>query len=296
MELARVEQQALEKARVRITPQVIRRCVLYVVVILTSVMFMFPYFWTVGSSLKSAIELMAWPPLLLPRKLHWQNYPQVFIDAPFADFAKNTALVTASATLGQVMSALVVAYGFARLRFPGRGFLFSLCLSTMILPPQVTIVPLFLLFRRLHWIDTFYPLIVPSYFGNAFSIFLLRQFIMTIPYELDEAAIIDGASRLSILWHIVIPNSGPAIATVAVFSFMGHWNAFLGPFIFLNTPTRFTIPVGLRYLRHIPTGPGLPRDNILMAASVMTTVPVIVLFFVAQEYFVQGIVTTGIKG
>ncbi|MBM3190193.1 MAG: carbohydrate ABC transporter permease [Chloroflexi bacterium] len=296
MATIKVQTRFAASARSASIERSIRRGVLYVVVIVTALMFVFPYFWTVASSLKSPLELMRWPPTVIPRELHPENYPAVFKEAPFAQFLWNSSVVTASATLGQVLSALVVAYGFARLRFPARGFLFSLCLSTMILPPQVTIVPLFLLFRKMHWIDTLYPLIVPAYFGSAFSIFLLRQFIMTIPYELDEAAIIDGASRLSVLWHIIMPNSGPAIATVAVFSFLGHWNAFLEPFIFLNTNTKFTLPVGLRYLMRIPTGPGLPKDNLLMAASVMMTLPVIILFFVAQEYFVQGIVTTGLKG
>jgi multiple sugar transport system permease protein len=285
-----------KQARGHRTRRVTRRALLYTITILFSVMFMFPYFWTIGSSLKSPLELMRWPPTLWPRVAQWANYPEVFIEVPFTNFILNSVFVTVLATLGQVLSAVIVAYGFARLRFPAREMLFGLCLSTMILPAQVTIVPLFLLFRQIHWIDTFYPLIVPSFFGGAFSIFLLRQFIMTIPYELDEAAIIDGASRLSILWHIIIPNCGPAIATVMIFSFMGNWNAFLEPFIFLNTNTKFTLPVGLRYLTRIPTGPGLPKDNILMAASVMMSTPVIMLFFFAQEYFVQGIVTTGIKG
>ena len=279
-----------------ISPRVAQRGLLYLVVTLTSLMFLFPYFWTVSSSLKSAIELMAWPPTMIPRAMQWQNYPQVFIDAPFALFVWNSTFVTILSTIGQVISSVVVAYGFARMRFPAREFLFGLCLSTMILPPQVTIIPLFLRFRNIGWVDTFYPLIVPSWFAGAFSVFLLRQFIMTIPYDLDEAAIIDGASRLSIMWHIIIPNSGPAIATVAVFSFLWNWNAFLEPFIFLNKNTKFTLPVGLRYLVSIPTGPGLPRDNILMAACVMATFPIILLFFVAQRYFVEGIVTTGIKG
>jgi len=272
------------------------RAVLYVVVIGLSLMFMFPYMWTIGSSLKSPIELMKWPPTILPSEINWANYPQVFEQGPFEYFIMNSVIVAALATFGQVMSSLVVAYGFARLRFPYSGFLFGLCLSTMILPPQVTIIPLFIMFRKIHWIDTLYPLIVPSYFGSAFAIFLLRQFIMTIPYELDEAAIIDGANRVNILWHIIIPNCGPAISTVTIFAFMGNWNDFLGPYIFLNTPKKFTLAVGLRFLTTTSTGAGLPKDNMMMAASVMMTMPIIILFFSAQEYFVQGIVTSGIKG
>ncbi|MBC7238137.1 MAG: carbohydrate ABC transporter permease, partial [Chloroflexi bacterium] len=186
---------------------------------------------------------------------------------------------------------------FARFRFPTRDFLFAMCLSTMILPPQVTIIPLFMFFRRLHWIDTFKPLIVPSYFGGgAFAIFLVRQFIMTLPIELDEAALMDGASRISILWKIILPNSGPVLATVAIFAFMGHWNDFLGPLIFLNQVEKFTIPLGLWFLRANVGEPGLPKDNLLMAGTVMATAPIIIIFFAAQKYFVRGIATTGLKG
>ncbi len=276
--------------------RVASRGVLYVVVIALALTFMFPFLWTVLSSLKTPLELMAWPPTIIPRTLEWQNYPEVFNQGPFGQFILNTFIITGLATFGQVFSSLIVAYGFSRLRWPGRGFLFGLCLSTMILPAQVTIVPLFLLFRQLHWIDTYLPLIVPYYTGTAFSIFLLRQFILTLPYDLDEAAIIDGAGRMGILWHIILPNTGSAIATVTIFAFMGHWNAFLEPFIFLNTPTKFPLGVGLRYLSSVIQAPGLPKDNLLMAGSVMMTTPILILFFLAQEYLVQGIATTGLKG
>ena len=165
----------------------------------------------------------------------------------------------------------------------------------MILPAQVTIVPRFLLFRHIGWIDTYYPLIVPSYTAAPFSIFLLRQFIMSLPYELDESAIIDGAGRITILRRIIIPNCGPALATVAIFAFMGTWNEFLDPFIFLNTPSKLPLGVGLRYLVGTPES-GIPTEHILMAGSVMMVTPIIIIFFLAQEYFVQGIATTGLKG
>jgi multiple sugar transport system permease protein len=287
---------ASSAARRRRTVRVVSRALFYAVIILFSVTFVFPYFWTVGSSLKTPLEIMRWPPSILPLAPQWGNYPEVFREAPFALFIYNSLVVACLATLGQGLAATIVAYGFGRLRFPGRGVLFAICLSTMIIPEQVTIVPLFLLFRKIGWIDTFYPLIVPSFFGGAFSIFLLRQFIMTIPYELDEAAIIDGANRLTILWKIIVPNCGPAISTVTIFAFMGAWNSFLEPYIFLNTNTKFTLSVGIRYLNTIPTSNSLPKDNLMMAASIMMTAPIIILFFVAQEYFVQGIVTTGIKG
>jgi multiple sugar transport system permease protein len=260
-------------------------------------MFMFPFFWTVSSSLKAPVELIRLPPSLLPDKLGWYYYVEAWTKVSFGQFFLNSALVTATSLVGAVITSFLVAYGFARFRFPMRDFLFAVCLSTMILPVHVTIIPLFVLFRKFGWIDTFKPLIVPSYFGGgAFAIFLVRQFIMTLPIELDEAALIDGAGKIHILWRIILPNAGPAIATVAIFSFMGHWNEFLGPLIFLNSKDKYTVPLGLWFLRSAGGEPGLPKDNLLMAGAVMATAPVIVLFFMTQKYFVRGIAMTGLKG
>jgi multiple sugar transport system permease protein len=164
------------------------------------------------------------------------------------------------------------------------------------MPVYVTIIPLFMAFMRIGWIDTLKPLIVPSYFGGAFGIFLLRQFIMTIPFELDESALIDGASRFVILTRIIVPNCKPALAALAIFAFMGTWNEFLGPLIFLNSVDRFTLPLGLWFLRAYAGDPNLPKDHLLMAASIITTLPVLLVFASAQKYFVQGIVMSGIKG
>ncbi|HMN27448.1 MAG TPA: carbohydrate ABC transporter permease, partial [Caldilineaceae bacterium] len=198
---------------------------------------------------------------------------------------------------GQILSAAAVAFGFTRFRFPAREPLFFLVLSTMMLPWQVTIVPQFLLFRYLGWLNTFLPLIVPSFFGGgAFFIFLLRQFFMTIPRDLDEAAKLDGASSVRIFWSIILALSGPAIATVAIFSFLQHWNEFIGPLIFLNTEDKYTLSIGLRYFMANPFESDEPREAILMAASLIVALPPLILFFVAQKYFVRGIVTTGLKG
>ncbi len=274
-----------------------RRALLYVFTIAISTMFVFPFFWTVSSSLKTPVELIEYPPKLLPASFNWRSYRDAWTLIPFGRFYTNTLIITALSLLGQITSALLVAYGFARFQFPGRGAIFALCLSTMILPPHVTIIPLFVVFRSLGWIDTWKPLIVPSYFGGgAFTIFLIRQFIMTLPIDLDEAAYIDGSGPLGILVKIILPNAGPVLATVTVLSFLGNWNAFLGPLIFLNNSEKFTIALGLWYLKHQPGVPGLPRDNLLMAGSVMATVPIIVLFFMTQKYFVSGIAMSGIKG
>jgi multiple sugar transport system permease protein len=275
----------------------IRRALLYAFTIALSLGFVFPFFWSLSSSLKTPVELIDYPPRLFPRVANWSSYYEAFTVIPFGRFLTNTVIITALSLVGQVVTGLLVAYGFARFTFPLKGAIFALCLSTMILPVQVTIIPLFVIFRNLHWINTWKPLIVPSYFGGgAFTIFLLRQFIMTLPIDLDEAALIDGSGRLGILLRIILPNAGPVLATVAVFSFMGNWNSFLGPLIFLNDPEKFPISLGLWYLMNTAGTPGLPRDNVLMAGSVMATLPIVILFFFTQRYFVSGIAMSGIKG
>lgn len=275
----------------------ILKVLLYVVAVVVALLFCLPFFWTVASSLKSQAELYTYPPTIWPQEFHWENYGLVFSLAPFGQFILNTVFVTACAMIGQVLSASAVAYGFSRFRFPGRNALFFVVLSTLMLPWQVTIVPTFLLFRSLGWINTFLPLIIPSFFGGgAFSIFLLRQFFLTIPKDLDEAAKIDGASSPRIFWSILLPLSKPALATVAIFSFLEHWNEFIGPLIYLNSTAKFTISIGLRYFMSSPMTGDEPRDAILMAASLIVAAPPLILFFLAQRFFVQGIVTTGLKG
>jgi ABC-type glycerol-3-phosphate transport system permease component len=269
----------------------------YVLTIVLSLMFTFPFLWTLSSSLKTARDILAYPPSLLPTVVQWQNFITAWTTVEFGPFFRNSIVVTFTSLIGQTISAFVVAYGFARFRFPARDALFALCLSTMILPPEVTVIPLFIAFKQIGWIDTLYPLIVPNFFGGgAFSIFLLRQFILALPYELDEAALMDGASRVRILFNLILPNSGPALATVAVLGFISHWNDFFGPLIFLNSRENFTIPLGLYTLKTYAGDPGEPKDHLLMAGSIIATAPIVVLFFTMQRYFVQGIVTTGLKG
>ena len=277
--------------------QVAGTTLLYLIAIVTAIMFSLPFFWTLGSSLKSMQEIFLFPPTMFPATPHWQNYADVFRLAPFLRFIGNTIFITAFAMAGQILSASAVAYGFSRFRFPGREGLFFVVLSTMMLPWQVTIVPTFLLFRYLGWINTFLPLIVPSFFGGgAFYIFLLRQFFTSIPRDLDEAAKIDGASSVRIFWSIILPLAKPAIATVAIFAFIEHWNEFIGPLIYLNSPDKFTVSIGLRHFTSNPFSDNEPREAILMAASLIVATPPLILFFSAQKFFVRGIVTTGIKG
>jgi multiple sugar transport system permease protein len=252
------------------------------------------------------VEIRAFPPTLFPAVPQWHNYVEIFTipGVPYAQFYANTAIITLSATLGAVITAAVSAYGFARFRWSGRDFFFVVLLATLVLPEEVVLIPKFLMFNNVPraligrtLIDTWWPLILPSWFGGgAFAVFLLRQFFMQIPRELDEAAYIDGANSFQIFWHLLLPLARPALATVAIFSFLGHWNDFIHPLIYLNSNSKFPLSLGLRYFLNVPTEATQPRDHLLMAASLLMVVPMIVLFFAAQRYFVRGIVMSGIKG
>lgn len=277
----------------------IGRAILYIIAISSSAVFMFPFVWTILSSLKRGAELFKFPPTWFPEVPQFQNYPKVFEIVSWGTWTWNSVYVAGLSTFGAVLTAALVGYSFARFRYPGRNILFMITLSTMMLPVEVTLIPLYLMFARIGWMDSYNPLIVPSFFGgSAFLIFLMRQFFMSIPLELDEAARIDGAGYLRIFWQILMPLSVPVTATAAVLTFMGQWNAFLHPFIFLNTKSKYTLAVGIRYFQSVAgfADDVEPKYHLLMAASVMMTVPIIVLFFLAQRYLVQGIVMSGIKG
>ncbi len=276
-----------------------RRIGLYALVLILGTIFMFPFFWTVSSSLKATHELYIWPPPVFPATPIWGNYAEVFRLFPFGNWVFNTVLVSFLATTGTVVSATVVAYSFARFRYPGRDLLFMITLGTMMIPTEVTLIPQFLIFKQLEWLNTIRPLWIPAWFGGgAFNIFLLRQFIQTIPRELDEAALIDGASRLRTLISIIVPLIKPALATSLVISLIWNWSDFMGPLVYLNSSSKFTLALGLRFFDEWgrSTGQGLPQDHYLMAACVMSSAPILLLFFSTQRYFVQGIVMTGIKG
>jgi multiple sugar transport system permease protein len=281
-------------ARVAVGPR--GRPVVYTLLIVLSVIFTFPFVWTVLTAFKAPYEIFRFPPPILPEKFLWMNFVQVWQEAPFLTFLINTLTVAGLSIIGDVTTSTLVAYGFARFRFPGRDFLFLLVLSVLILPDEVTIIPQFIIFRELGWLDSLKPLILPAFLGGgAFNIFLLRQFFMTIPRDLDEAAMIDGANSFRILWQILLPLAKPAVATVVLFSFLFHWNDFFRPLIYLNTVDNYTLALGLRFFETaIETG-GEPRQHLLMAASVMMTVPIIILFFTMQRYFVEGITMSGIK-
>lgn len=271
--------------------------VAYATGVVIATIFLVPLLWTLSTSLKDVATVAIFPPTFLPEEPHWDNYVEIFRRVPFALWVWNTIQITLLATLGTVLSATIVAYSFARFRYPGRELFFFLTLSTLILPTEVTVVPTYLLFRELRWLDTFRPLIVPFWLGgSAFYIFLLRQFLMTLPRELDDAAKIDGANSLQTLCYVLVPMAKPTLMTVTVISFIQHWDEFFLPLIYINTPDYFPLSLGLRYFQSEVRGETLPMFHLLMAATTLATIPPILLFIFAQRYFVQSIVMTGLKG
>jgi ABC-type glycerol-3-phosphate transport system permease component len=251
----------------------------------------------VSTSLKPLGKVFAFPPQWIPTPPQWHNYVDAFSSpTPYVEWDRwlgNSLFISAATIIGNILSNSLVAFGFARLKFPGRDVLFMVLVSTMMLPFAVTMIPLYLIFVRINWIDSFKPLIVPSFFGSAFFTFMARQFYLTIPMELDEAAKMDGASSLTIWWRIILPMSRPIIATIAIFTFIGTWNAFMWPLIVIDSPQNWTLQLGLMSFRQqfMQT-----HWNQMMAVSTLMTLPCLVLFFFAQRYFIQGLALTGIKG
>lgn len=264
------------------------------VILAGAILMLVPFVWMLSTSLKDEGDVFLIPIRWIPPHFRWSNYPEALTFVPYVRYFLNSVEVTGLSVLGTVFTASLVAFAFARLRAPGKNLLFIILLSTMMLPGEVTLVPVYLLFRRLGWLDTYLPLIVPSWFGgSAFYIFLLRQFFLSLPTELDDAAKIDGASLFHIYARIMMPLSKPALATVGIFSFFAHWNSFLAPLIYLNTSEKYTLPVGLRlYLSTLSNS----HWNYLMAATVVAIIPPLVLFFVSQRFFIEGAVLTGLKG
>ncbi len=264
----------------------------YTGLVVPGAIFSIPFLWTVSTSLKPYDEVFTHEPTFIPSRLAFENYALALEEVPLALYFLNSSLITLLTTLCVVTSSAVVAFGFARIRFPLRGVWFTLLLSTMMLPLPVTMVPVFLIFRTLGWYDTWLPLWVPACFGNAFLIFLLRQFFLTVPRDLEEAATIDGCAKFGIFARIMLPLSRPALAAAAVFASMAAWNDFMGPLIYLNQERLYTLALGLANFH----GTHGTNWNLLMAATVMMIVPVLILFFCAQRQFIEGITLTGIKG
>jgi multiple sugar transport system permease protein len=263
-------------------------------VLLGAAVVLFPVMWMVSTSLKTRTETLSMPPIWIPKELQWINYQEALTFNPFGLYFMNTAFkYVLWVVLGETISCAFIAFGFARLRSPLRNVLFMLMLATMMLPTEVTLIPTYILFSKLGWTNSFRPLVVPAFFGSAYLIFMLRQFFLTIPREYDEAAIIDGASYFGIWWRIILPMSKPALGAVAIMSFMWHWRNYQGPLIYLSDNKKFTLSLGLSMFR-TPFG-GTPW-HWLMAASLIVILPCVIVFFVFQRYFIQGVVISGVKG
>ncbi|HET8524303.1 MAG TPA: carbohydrate ABC transporter permease [Thermomicrobiales bacterium] len=274
-----------------------KQTVFYAVLVILLMAILLPIAWAISTALKSPGHVFVYPPEALPRPVKWRNFADAWSQGQsFTIYFKNSLILTVFPVIGQVTSCSLVAYGFARFRFPLRNVLFMLLLATLLIPPQVTLIPQFILFRHLNWINTFYPLIVPSYFAtSAFSVFLLRQFFMTIPRELDEAALVDGSSYFRIFFEILLPLLKPALIAVAIIGFFASWNDFLGPLIYLSSPEKYPLALGLNFFL-TTYGGGVSHMELLMAASLITLLLPLAIFVVAQRYFVEGIAMTGIRG
>jgi multiple sugar transport system permease protein len=293
-----VEQKAVvvprreSRMRTKSSRDLIGKIIAYTLLTLGSILIMIPVFWMVSSALKPNSQIFLFPPQWIPNPIQWDNFVTAMTSLPFGTYFQNTMIIEVGSIVGTVLSCSIVAYGFARLNAPGRNFWFVVLLSTMMLPGVVTMIPVYLIFRQLGWVNTFLPLIVPNFFGSAFFIFLLRQFFMTIPRDFEEAARIDGANTWQVLTRIMLPLSKPALATVTIFTFMGVWNDFMGPLIYLNKPETYTLALGLNFFK----GQYVSQWNLLMAASLVMMLPLVLLFFVAQKAFIEGITLTGVKG
>lgn len=270
-----------------------RRFLNYMLLIVVAAGLILPFLWMISASLKGNEEIFAIPPVWIPETFHWSNYAAVFERMPFLAYLRNTTFITVFTIVGTVFSSSVVAYAFACLRWPGRDKLFFFVIATMMLPMHVIMIPLFVIFKELHWLNTYKPLIIPAWLGGgAFNIFLLRQFFLTIPKELFDAARIDGCSEFRIYRTIALPLARPAMITVAILTFMFSWNDFLGPLIYLSDQGKNTLALGLALF----VGQHSTEWSILMAASIIMMIPMVAIFFIFQRYFISGFTMSGLKG
>lgn len=268
------------------------KILVYVIIVVLSLIFLVPFFWMIFTSLKSFQEIYQNPPTIFPHKLYFDNYALAVTKMPFLRYFLNTLVIAVLCVVGTVLSSSMVAYSMSKVKWKGSKYLFPIIVGTMMIPTQVTMIPLYILFTKMKLVGTMVPLILPTFFGGAYYIFLLRQFFRTIPDSLIESATIDGARDVTIFAKIILPLCKPAITSVAIFTFLANWSDFLGPLLYLNKQEQYTLSLGLQAFMQthfVEWGP-------LMAASAIFTVPIIILFFFAQSYFIEGITVTGIKG
>lgn len=288
----RISTPAIPRQRRQVIERRARTVLFHAMAVSICFVMLLPLIWMISSSLKTDNDIFVYPPHLIPTHPIWQNYPNALQYIDFWRYFANSGIVASFTVVGTLFSCTLTAYAFARLRWMGRNVLFALCMGTLMLPFQVQMIPLYIIFFHLHWIGTFLPLIVPPFFGNALYIFLLRQFLLTIPRDLSDAASIDGAGSFGTFWWVILPLIKPALAVVALFSFLDAWQDFLAPLIYLNDPKTFTLSLGLQLYYSIHQ----TAWAYLMCAAVIFTVPTVVLFFIAQKTFIQGITLTGVKG
>jgi multiple sugar transport system permease protein len=274
--------------------QTFLRLACYITVALVALLFLIPWIWLVSTSLKAPNQIVEIPPRLIPNPVMWINFWYAVTYIQFPLYLSNTLMISGLTVIGRVFSCTVVAYSLANINWPGRGILFAIVLASLMLPGQVTTIPLFIIFSRLGWVNTYMPLVAPAFFGDAFFIFLMRQFFLGIPKELTDAAKLDGASHWNIYWRVVLPLSKPALATLITFTFIWTYTDFQGPLIYLKDRELWTLSLGMQgYLQRY--GAGGTALGAMMAAATLYTLPMIILFFITQKTFIRGIVTTGFK-
>ncbi len=283
----------VHKMRKNFSPRKMREKLLaYLVLVVITILLIVPFYWMLATALRSSDQVLKLPPSWIPNPITFENFPKVFQEVPFALFIKNSFVLVFWNILGQVFATTTVAYGFTRFRFPGRNTLFLVLLATLMIPNTITLVPQFILFAKLGLTNSYLPLILPAFAGSPYLIFLMRQYMLTIPLDLDEAAMLDGANHFQILVHILLPSMIPAIVLVMVFTFVDVWNDFLRPLVYLNDPTKFTVSIGLAFFQ----GTKFTAWEMLMAGSLMAMLPPAILFFLTQKRLMGGIAVTGIKG
>jgi multiple sugar transport system permease protein len=269
-----------------------KKLISHLILISAGFIFVFPFYWMISTSLKAPSEIFSWPPIMVPEVLKWSNYHEVINSIPIIRMFLNSLFVSLTVTFGTVVFCALAAYSFARINFPGRELLFKVYLGTMMVPGMVTMIPMFVIMKNFGWIDTYYALIVPGFFGNAFGTFLLRQFFMTLPTQLDDAARIDGCSYFGIFYRILLPLMKPPLAALSIFTFMAVWNDFLWPLVMIQTEELKTLSIGLASFQ----GMYATQYHLLMAGAVISVIPVLIAYLTSQKYFIEGITLTGMKG
>lgn len=269
-----------------------KKTLIYLLLIAFTIVFLLPFIWMLSSSLKDNQDIFVFPPKLIPKIFHWNNYPNALTYIPFMKYLVNTLIISIGSVIGSLVSVPPVAYAFSRLEWKGRNFLFGVCLATMMIPFMATMIPLYTMFKSIGWINTFYPLIIPAFFGTPLYIFLMRQFYLGIPKEITEAGYIDGANEFRVFLQIITPLTKPALISISLFTFLANWTDFLAPLVFLNDSSKFTLSLGLQQFQSVHS----TQWSYLMATCVVFTLPVVLLFFFLQRYFIEGISMSGSGG